>query len=337
MSTTAAQSHSTGGLELLNGLNIPWEARRSPHFREHQSHARDLAVKLKVISGEGDSDTRRFEAFVAADAYSYPYPSLERLNAAGAFNQWLYLIDDQYDDHPEVGRDVAAVTALMERSLGILGNGVLPSLATPFDHFTAHVREVLSGLAPQGWYPRFLSHVEEYLLHGSLAAMQEWARAEVSTVDDYLAMRLYDSALFAIFDVVELAAEAPLPPEVRVHPMLDELRFRTARHVSFANDLFSYQKEVLRQGYAFNLLHVLKMQCGMSLKEALAEAHKILNDDLLRFSVAERCLPSWGPEVDSAVVRYIDGLKAWIRGNIDFSLASARFHAADSPFLELRR
>ncbi len=325
------------GLNLFPGLRVPWAVRRNPNRVEHERIARELAIRLKLLNGDpADRDVRRFDAFVAADSYSYPYPDLERLNAAGEFNQWLYFLDDQYDDHPEVGRDVATVTALMERSLGVLGGASPPAPDAPFEQLTAHLGAALRALAPRGWFPRFFEHVGEYLFRGSLAAMGRWSRDEVPTVDDYLTLRLYDSALFAVFDVVEIAAAVEWPDDVRRHPLVDELRLRAARHVAFANDVFSYQKEVLEHGCTCNLLHVLMVNHRLDLRHALREAFDLINGDLDRFIAAEAALPSWGPEIDRRVARYVDGLKAWIRGNVDFSLGSARFRTPDSPFAELR-
>jgi hypothetical protein len=328
---------ATNGLALFTRLRLPWRYRRSVHHTTHEAFARENAVAVGLLSPVAEHrDRLRFDAFIAADSYSYPYADLNGLNLAGLFNQWLYFIDDQYDDHPEFGRDVEAVGRLMRRSLDILAGGELPAGDKPFDRFTARMRAELFAHSDQAWQARFLAHVEEYLLEGSLAAMKVWSSGQLPPLDEYCRLRLFDSALFAVFDVVELA-NVLLSAEVRHHPLLRTLRYHAARHVAFANDLFSYQKEVVQQGMPFNLLHVLQANESLTIEQAVDRAVRIVNCDMEAFLAAERQLTTWGSiEVDTAVERYLDGLKAWMRGNIDFSLSSPRFRAPDSMFTELR-
>ena len=323
-------------LHLFTGLHLPWAARRNPEADRHTRRSQAAAFELGVLETGLLADQRRFEAFVAADGWAYPTAAPERLYAAGGFNQWLYLLDDQYDDHPTLGRDPAAVRHIMEHTFTVLKSGVLPDKPTAFDRWTREIRGRLVRLAPEGWFARFLADTHDYLFRGSLVVMEQWATNQVLSVEDYCELRLYDSSLHAVFDVVELAVDARFPPGLLGHPALAELRRCAARHVAFANDLFSYHKEVIRHGSRFNLLHVLQEQHRLSLAEALAEALAILEADVDRFVTIEASLPRTSPEVDAALARYTDALKGWMTGNVAFSKVSARFRAPDAVFFELR-
>ncbi|WP_437672045.1 terpene synthase family protein [Sorangium sp. So ce131] len=110
----------------------------------------------------------------------------------------------------------------------------------------------------------------------------------------------------------------------------------TVRHTAYVNDLFSYQKEVLWNDAPCNLVRVLMANEGVRFEEAVQAIVSMVNRDVDRLLEIERAIPSWGPALDRQAEAYVDGMKAWIVGNVDFSLSSSRYRSSDSPFLELR-
>ena len=41
--------------------------------------------------------------------------------------------------------------------------------------------------------------------------------------------------------------------------------------------------------------------------------------------------------MDPRVCAYVEGMKAWIRGNVHWSMVTGRYSSPSSPFAELRR
>src|SRR5262245_26020622 len=116
---------------VFSRLLLPWPARRNPFARAYARSAADLLVGVGLITDDPrDRGARRFQGIVVLDPYVYPYAALDRLLVAGAFSQWLFFLDDQYDDDPEVGRDPLAVRRIMERCLETLSTGRLPPSPT---------------------------------------------------------------------------------------------------------------------------------------------------------------------------------------------------------------
>jgi 5-epi-alpha-selinene synthase len=109
----------------------------------------------------------------------------------------------------------------------------------------------------------------------------------------------------------------------------------TVRHTAYVNDLFSYQKEVLWNGTPCNLVRVLMHNESLSFDEAVGEIVAMVNGHVQRFIELERSLPSFEPTIADEVDAYLTGMRDWMRGNVEFSLASGRYRAPDSPFLEL--
>lgn len=322
---------------VFSTLRLPAPTMRHPRAFDYEQGAADILIATGLLTYDpGERATRRFEGSVVLDPYVYPYASLERLLCAGAFSQWLFFLDDECDDDPALGRDPDAARAVMERYFEVLRSGTLPTARTAFARFSVYLHRRLAALAPEGWLQRFFASVEDYLFRGSMACYEHWSRDRVPTLAVYEPLRMHDSAVFAAVDMIELAAATSLPPEVLQIPALVEMREITARHVAFVNDLFSYQKEVLHRGSPWNLVHVLSHERGISFEDAVRDAVAIANRDVARFLLLERQIPHLPVILSTHVQRYVAGMKSWMRGNVDYALASRRYRAPDSPFMELR-
>ncbi|MFO0580287.1 MAG: hypothetical protein U1A78_40460 [Polyangia bacterium] len=313
-------------------FGLPWRSRRNPHAAAHEQARQSEAAQLGLLSSDpADRSHKRFASFVTLDGLVYPEATLAGLEIGGTYNQWLHFLDDQYDDHAQVGQDPQAVRALMERALKILYSGALPAEPTPFDQLTLRLHQRLvsgtTGCATaeaEAWMARFLDTVRDYLLRGSLVALKRWSSAHVPTVGEYLPIRMYDSAVLTVFTLMELINDAQLPAELYDHPYLCTMRRAAAYHIIFVNDLVSYHKEVVERGSVCNMVRVLQAEEGIPLEQALRRVKQRADEALARFLASEEALAR---EVllTPRLVRYIDGLKAWIGGNVDFSITSPRF------------
>jgi hypothetical protein len=323
------------GLSLAS-VEIPRPQASSPHAAEHLAGAEAVARAAGLLAHE--RDVARFRAFAKIDLYFFHYADLDRLSAAASYSEWMYFLDDSYDDHPGAGNEVGDVERRMRRVFEVMRTGRLAAEATPLERFTKTVHDSLRRLSPwDGWYALFLDRSRRYLFEGSLESMAFWRQGGPLTVADYAAVRSHDSGVLPVLACALLASNTRLPQLVLTHPSIVALEQHTVRHVAFLNDLFSYQKEVMRHGYPCNLVHVLSTERRVELGEAVQAAIEIVNSELRAFVAIERELPSFGGELDPAVARYVMGMKALMRGNYDFSLKSRRFRDAESPFSELRR
>jgi len=327
---------STQGFEAgsLSRLKLPWPGLEHPDRVEHQQRSQQRAAGAGLLQSE--EDMRRFSAFVRLDGYVYPHFSSEALTAAGAFNHWLYFLDDQYDDHPDFAHQLEQVRSLMRRSFEVLLYGRLRGDATAFEHFTLQVRQLLEAASFDGWLPRFLKHAHDYMFEGTMRSMTAWKQGRTPALEEFYRLRALDSGTYAVLQCSMFPCEELLPDEVLEHPLVEALQRHANLHVSFANDLFSYQKEVLRHGYPCNLVHVVANELRLSQEDALAHGIDLVNAELDQFVAARDQLPSFGAESDERLRRWIFGMQTWMRGNIDFSIRSRRFNAPDSPFRELR-
>jgi hypothetical protein len=92
--------------------------------------------------------------------------------------------------------------------------------------------------------------------------------------------------------------------------------------VGLDNDIVSYHKERRRSGDKINMIHVIAHERGQEPDEALTEA-VAFRDALLTLFLKLRSQVE--PTASAATRRYISGLSAWIRGNLDWSTHTARY------------
>ena len=88
---------------------------------------------------------------------------------------------------------------------------------------------------------------------------------------------------------------------------------------------------------AFNIVTVVMNQLGTDVHGAMewvAERHRHLVDQFLEH-VGK--LPSWTPEIDAQVARYVDGLGNWVRANDSWSFESQRYFGLDGLEIEESR
>ena len=63
-----------------------------------------------------------------------------------------------------------------------------------------------------------------------------------------------------------------------------------------------------------NLVDVLIRQHGYNLQGAVNHAGEMWRQTMEKFMEDEKRLPSWGPEVDDMVQKYVSGLRDWSVG-----------------------
>ncbi|HZD72286.1 MAG TPA: terpene synthase family protein [Actinomycetota bacterium] len=282
-------------------------------------------------------DLRRFYAFASSATYFYPNAGLEAMIACSDWCAWLFFLDDSYDENVEASWNHLEARRLMVLCLDVLRGADPPVGAPPLARFTREIRRRVLAVAPAGerWLRRFAASAEGYLYRGVLPANANWARGVVPDVDAYLVQREHDSAVHTCIDLIELADGLSLRDEVHVADPLPAMRRLCARALAYANDLMSYEKEVLRNGNPNNLVHVVMERRRLPFELAVHRVVGLINHDTRQLVELEGELLERSPP-PSSVARYAAGMRQLLRGNYDWSLATARYRSERSPFPELR-
>ncbi|WP_395852657.1 hypothetical protein [Cystobacter fuscus] len=299
---------------------------------------RGRVLALELLRHE-PARVRRFDAsqFGLLTAHVYPRGTWERLELCNDWHVWLFLFDDEVDELAEVGQRPAYLKAYVDACLEVWRGGALRARATPLERFTWDLRQRMSRLASEPWMERFVCDVEDYLYRGALPAARHWTEGTVPELESYIEQRALDSGMYTAQDLVEFAEPGQeLPEELFRLPLVRRLRLLCTRVVALTNDLFSFEKEVLWHRNPNNFVHVLRVNRGLELREAISTAIDIINADTDAFVACEELLQA-SRLADPRLLGYVEGLKAWIRGNLHWSLVTGRYSSPTSPFPELRR
>lgn len=296
---------------------------------------RRTASRLGLIDGRFEE--RRFYAFASSATYFYPGAPIEAMIACSDWCAWLFFLDDSYDENVRASLNHPAAAELMASCVRVLRGADPPLGAPPLVRFTREIRRRLLAVPPAGerWLRRFVVSVEGYLYRGVLPANANWAGGMVPGVDAYLVQREHDSAVHTCIDLIELADGLSIPDEVHAAEPLPTIRRLCVRALAFANDLMSYEKEVLRAGNPNNLVHVLMVHRSLSFEQAVHRVVALINGYTRQLVALEARLARGAP-AEAAVARYVAGMRQLLRGNYDWSLATARYRSQWSPFAELR-
>ena len=148
--------------------------------------------------------------------------------------------------------------------------------------------------------------------------------------------------MYPTFALIECILGLSLEPEVFDHPALSNMTRLAGDLVMISNvspaelasdeheftvvkDMYSYNKEQAAGHSANNFVTVVMAEKGVGLQESFDFAGKFFENEVKEFLEWKAKMPSWGPEIDDAVSRYVSGLECWVAGNMEWSLSTHRY------------
>jgi 5-epi-alpha-selinene synthase len=254
-------------------------------------------------------------------ARAYPNAPLPALQLISDWNTWLFLLDDQCDE-AGLGYAPDQLAAVHAALLDILHGGS-PHQQTPHNLALCDLATRLQAYAGSPWLDRFRLQVAEYF-KANIWEAKNRARGRAPNLKTYLAMRPYTGAVYTYLALMEFADKFDLPAAVYAHPIVQQLMEMTNNIICWANDLMSLDKE-LRHGDVHNLVLVLRHTQNHSIPKAIRLVATMHDVEVGRFQALVASLPSFTAAVDADLQHYVMGLQFWIRANMDWSVATARY------------
>lgn len=300
----------------------PLPSAINAHVEAIQRHSLDWALTFQLL--QGDAAVRRFEAskFGWLAARAYPRAGFAEACIVVDWNVWLFLLDDQCDEGG-IGRDPDRLRAYFATLQAILHDPAGASCEDPLAWALRDVWERMLARATPVWRDRFLRDADDYF-DACVWEASNRAQGVIPSVADYIRYRPLTGALITDVDLIDLTEHIDLPDAVRRYPVVQQLTEMANNVVCWANDIISLAKEMQR-GDVHNLVLVIRHAEDCTLHEAIQRAARMHDAEMRRFLAIQRKLPTVGPELDPDVDRYIAVLRAWMRGNLDWSIDSGRY------------
>ncbi|MGR9086018.1 MAG: terpene synthase family protein [Gammaproteobacteria bacterium] len=302
-------------------IHCPIPSAVNPYAEIVDNHTLAWAKKFNLLPNEDDFEHLRKSKFGWLVARAYPNAPLEELKIVTDWNTWLFIRDDQCDESG-LGRNPTRLARVQTEMLEIL-NGREP---TPYEPALSQAlydirNRLLQKMSP-AWMGRFVYSVIEYFDSCEWEARNR-AGGVIPDTAAYIQMRPYTGALFTVIELIDLTENIYLPLHVRKNEILQRLALMSINVVCWSNDIISFAKES-RHHDVHNLVATL-LPSQRSLQKAIALAAEMTNAEIAAFIELQKQIPSFTPEIDAELGRYIAVLRSWMRGNLDWSYESGRY------------
>lgn len=313
------------GIITLPAFYCPFPPEMHPQVAEVHQHTFAWATQHRLLQQE--AAIRRFNAsrFAWLAARVHARTSFEELALTNDFFTWLFMLDDQFDDS-SYGRQPERMKVVVDRLLTVLGiergENIQP-LDGPVAEALLDLWERAKPLTTPEWQQRFAGHLRDYL-DAYIWETGLRARGETPDVALYIKKRQDAGAMHLALDYIDLAEHVTLPPEIYESTLVQALLLIVNNVVCWQNDIVSVEKELAHGDYS-NLVMVLAKAHGVSLQEGAEQANALTTGEIKLLESLAELVPAAFPDYQSELERYLISMRAWIRGNLDWSLESYRF------------
>jgi hypothetical protein len=324
---------------VIPQLYCPFPPAVNPEAAAVQEHTLAWVQQHALLKDETAFERLCRSRFALLSARAYPKAPLSKLSIASDWNTWLFVMDDECDESG-IGRRPKRLRILHGRFIGLLTGEGIPGptghglrghpgrIDVPLSHALCDLRDRMRALMPRAWIARFVQSAVEYFesLEWEAENRERGVWPDAAT---YIRMRPYTGGLYTDIELIELTEGSHLPIVVRNHPALERLTLLTNNVVCWSNDIFSLQKERAHHDM-HNLVLILHHQEGITERAAVDRVARLIKWQVEQFIALEARLPQFGPSIDGAVRQFVAVLRSWMRGNLDWSYETGRYHHTEA-------
>ncbi|KAK9700973.1 hypothetical protein K7432_011947 [Basidiobolus ranarum] len=271
---------------------------------------------------------------------------------------WLFMFDDQFDDS-ELGQDKIQMYIIFIALLNIFNTSETKRVTSEYaqnveslmqnekegkitESFAEQMAQVqdspiyisLSELwvefcqttsveLQENVTSKFIKYLNAYIFECDMRQMTRYP-----DVETYIKNRQDSGSMRLCLEAIEFIEEISLPKEIYTCELIDTLRDQCINVVCWVNDIYSFEKEY-ENGDIHNLVMVLNQVKGISIDESVKVVEHMVNKEMEDFfetkAAVEKMVAGYPAQVKKDVAQYIIVLEAWCRGNMDWSIESARF------------
>jgi epi-isozizaene synthase len=319
----------------LPELSSAYPPRLSAHADQAERAARAYTRRMDLVPSAEAAAHYDASQFGILAGHVYPHASPDRLCLIAEFLVTWAIFDDQLEELPDK-HSLAMFGTVTQRVKSLFTVGAATLAAPPTTAAERGLRELWSRMATHmslTWQQRFITDTAEFLD----ATRWEAANRQQQTVPDldaFIDARRAFGGIRMAMDLAELADGYELPGPVRNSPHLDVVLDTLADAALWANDVFSWHVDHAA-GNVSNIVTVLQARHGSTVQEAIARTDSMIGHRLAHLPLAEQhlldTLAGQAPQVRRNAERYLDGVHAWISGNLRRSRLNERYRTAAPP------
>ncbi|KIY46968.1 terpenoid synthase [Fistulina hepatica ATCC 64428] len=294
--------------DIVDAQSSEWLDKNSPELTPKQR-----AAIYRLQAG-------KLTAFCFKDA------STPRLRVIADFLTYLFHLDNVSDGMLTNESDVLSDTVM---NALFYSESYRPTKGQPEEEITAGklARDFWMRCLPDagpGIQKRFLETLQMFFESVSVQAKVR-EEGNVPDMESYIDIRRDNSGCKPCWALIEYGLGIELPEEVTEDPIILALGESANDWVTWTNDLFSYNVEQARGDEQLNMVYIFMYHHGKTLQEAIDCTAELCRHTVHEFLKNKALLPSWGPEIDDMVRRYVIALEDWIVGSLNWSFLTERY------------
>jgi hypothetical protein len=309
----------------------PFTPRISPHADAVQGWSLHWATRHGLLERPGARAAFARARFANLMARAHPDAGEAELRLATAWLISIFVLDDLLERTlvRDPGPARAAVTEVVRLLRDQRPEPILAAaLGRPLAGALGEVwRRTEVRVGPE-WRERFVRHVADYLA-GTLWEAGNRVADRPPRLSEYRRMRHHSAATDMFFDLIEPMHGVELRRELLDDPDFAAARRTAGMVIGIFNDLISWPKEAA-VGDHHNIVFALQRERRLTMEDAVLAAVAEHDAHVVEFQIARDRLETRYRGDRTAIIG-IGDMVHWIRGNVDWSMESGRYTAAELP------
>ncbi|KAF8124306.1 isoprenoid synthase domain-containing protein [Boletus edulis] len=299
-----------------------FELRVNPHQAEADRAARAWFNSINLYDDRKRSKFINYGKFDLFAALTYPDADSEHLITGLMFFFWAFAADDMADES-DFRYKPDDVHSWHHISRSVFAN---PEGCRPEEPYAAMLYDILSRFrttSTPGAYKRFYRAFESWS-HAHVTQSRNRSQDRIASVDEFILMRRSTIGAALVEATIEYSLDLDIPDEVFENPIIQEMSKATNDLMTWPNDLCSFNKEQSDGDYQ-NLVFCIMHERKVGLQAAIDILTEMLSQRVEDYIQLKSRLPSFGPEADQALSRYLSALENFVQGTVLWYYLSPRY------------
>lgn len=325
----------------LPDFYVPWPARQNPKLEIARAHAKTWAQEVGILGTPQDKNSTPIwneQTFDRHDyalfcAYIHPEAPEPELNLMTDWNVWAFYVDDYFLQVYKQPKDRAGAKEYLDRVLPFMPAEIkpLPAPTNPMERGLADLWLRTAPAKSEAWRRRIIESMRR-LLEAFLWELDSMSQQRLANPIEYIEIRRQVGAALWSADLVEHAMFVEIPERIAATRPIQVLKNTFADAVHLRNDLFSYPREVLKEGELTNAVLVIERFLEIKTQHAANLVNDLLTSRLQQFehTVLTELAPLFqeyglDPLEQAQMLTYIRGLQDWQSGAHEWHIQTSRY------------
>ncbi|KAI1419590.1 Presilphiperfolan-8-beta-ol synthase [Xylaria sp. FL1777] len=298
----------------------------NPNYFKVKAEGDRWITKIMNMDEKTSSRNTRVDLCFLASIWA-PDADEEALRMMLDWNHWVFLFDDQFDEG-HLKEDPIAAQEEVDRTMAIMENDAYLYTAeeNPIRYvFQTCWQRLVKRASPATELQQRYKDQHKRFFDQLVVQVERFVRGEAlkSDIDSYIDMRRGTIGAYPAISVAEYGQGLRLPEDVFQHNSLQECMRVSADLVLLVNDLLSYRKD-LELGVDYNLISILSEQ-NKTIQEAVDTIGALIDNCYKRWYTALAEMPSYGEQIDSQVLDFVEVCRFVALGNLHWSFKTGRY------------